>query len=31
MVVKDIYLVHHLIDRYGETTETDLKENKKIF
>ena len=31
MVVKEIDLVHHIIDRYGKITETDRKENQKIF
>ena len=30
-VVKTIYLVRHIMDRYGEISETDLKENQKIF
>ena len=28
---KIIYLVHHLMERYGNITETELKENHKIF
>ena len=31
MGVNTIDLVHHLLDRYGKITETDLKENQKIF
>ena len=31
MAVKTIDLVHHLVDRYGEMIEKDLKENQKIF
>ena len=31
MVVNKIYLVHHLMDRYGIITETGLKENHKRF
>ena len=31
MEVNKIDLVHHLMIRYGEITEMDLKENQKIF
>ena len=31
MAVKTIDLVHHLMDRYGEMIEKDLKENQNIF
>ena len=31
MGVKTIYLVQHLMGRYGRMTETDLKENLKRF
>ena len=31
MGVKMIDLAHHLMDRYVKSTETDLKENQKIF
>ena len=31
MVVKAIYLIHHIMDRYRKTTETDLEENRKVF
>ena len=31
MVVKAIYLIHHIMDRYRKMTETDLEENRKVF
>ena len=31
MEAKEIYLIHHLIDRYEKITKTDLKENHKRF
>ena len=31
MGVKTIDLVHHIMDRYGKTTETVLKKYQKIF
>ena len=31
MRVKAIDLIHHLIDIYGKSTETDLKDNQKRF
>ena len=31
MGINVIYLIHHLINRYGKTTETDLKEKQRRF
>ena len=31
MVVKPIYLVHNILERYGKFIETNLKKNQKRF
>ena len=31
MGANKMYLVHHIMDRYGKTTETVLKKYQKIF